>query len=462
MSVFADRRKRLLSKLKRPLLLWSGGAISRNYPANHFPYRADSCFLYFFQKPEADSAALFDPASGKVTLYLPERTLDGAIWDGALPSFDDEKARHGVDEVRRVEGLEEDLKSRPPDTLAVADARTTRRARALTGADHDFDDPTKVGPPDVLDAIASLRLKKDATELEQMRQTARITQAAHVEAMKCSAPGVQEQELAGIVEGIFACVGCVPAYGTILSVRGEVLHSRGHDNVLQSGDIVLLDAGCEAPSGYCSDVTRSWPVGGPFSPEGRDVYETVLRANLAAIDAVKPGARYRDIHLLSARVVAEGLKAMGLLKGSTDSIVETGAHAVFFPHGVGHPIGLDVHDLESFGDRILYPGGRTRSTQFGTKYLRMDMDLSEGMTFTIEPGVYFVPQIIRSPALRAQFKDQVDFERAEQFLTLNAGRGFGGIRIEDDVLCTQSGADVLTSAIPKGREEIEQLAGTGL
>ncbi|MBL8955465.1 MAG: aminopeptidase P family protein [Myxococcaceae bacterium] len=454
---FADRRKRLMSSLKRPLLLWSGGPISRNYPHNLFPYRADSTFMYFFERPEPNSAALFDPATGKVTLYLPERTLDDAVWHGELATFEAERARHDVDAVRPVERLEDALKALKLDTLAVSDARTTRRARALTGADLDFDDPLKVGPLEVLESIASMRLRKDSAELAQMRETARITLAAHVEAMKDSAPGVHEQELAGIVDGIFSTVGCVPAYGTILSVRGEILHARGHDNVLQAGDIVLLDAGCEAPSGYCSDVTRCWPVGGPFTAEGGDVYDTVLQANLDAIAAVKPGVRYRDVHRIACRTVADGLAQMGLLKGSPDALVESGAHAVFFPHGVGHPIGLDVHDLEAFGDHVLYPGGRTRSTQFGTRYLRMDLDLAEGMTFTIEPGVYFVPQIIRSAALRAQFADQVNWSLAEKFLGLNGGRGFGGIRIEDDVLCTASGAEVLTVAIPKARAEVEAL-----
>lgn len=459
---FADRRKRLLATLQRPLLLFSGGAISRNYPANPFPFRADSSFLYFFERPEPNSAALFDPASGKTTLYLTERTLDDAVWHGELESFDAAKQRHGVDEVRKMEALEDELKGKKLDTLAVADARTTRRARALTGADLEFDDPAKVGPGAVLDAIAQLRLKKDATEIAAMRETARITHAAHVEAMKGSTPGTQEQELVGIVEGIFACVGCVPAYGTILTARGEVLHHHGHMNALQPGDIVLLDGGCEAPSGYCSDVTRCWPVGGPFTPEGADVYDTVLQANIDAITAVRPGARYRDIHLIAARTVADGLTQLGLLKGSPDALVESGAHAVFFPHGVGHQLGLDVHDLETFGDRILYPGGRTRSAQFGTRYLRMDMDLTDGMTFTIEPGIYFVPQIIRSPQLRAQFKDQVDWALAEKFLGMNGGRGFGGIRIEDDVLCTAAGADVITAGIPKARADVEKLATQNL
>jgi Xaa-Pro aminopeptidase len=298
---------------------------------------------------------------------------------------------------------------------------------------------------------------KDAAELKAMRETARITHAAHVEAMKGSTPGTAEQELVGIVEGIFACVGCVPAYNTILTARGEVLHHHGHQGNLKPGDIVLLDGGCEAPSGYCSDVTRCWPVGGAFTPEGADVYDTVLQANLDAIAAVKPGARYRDLHRLASRTVADGLAQMGLLKGTADALVESGAHAVFFPHGVGHQLGLDVHDLETFGDRILYPGGRTRSPQFGTSYLRMVMDLAEGMTFTIEPGIYFVPQIIRSAELRSKFKDQVGWALAEKFLAMNDGRGFGGIRIEDDVACTATGADVLTAAIPKARQEVERL-----
>ncbi|MBK7860710.1 MAG: aminopeptidase P family protein [Archangiaceae bacterium] len=459
---FADRRHRLLKKLSRGLLLFSGGAVSRNYPANPFPFRADSSFLYFFERPEPDSAAYFDPASGKVTLYLPERTLDDALWHGERESFEAARARHQVDQVKKIESLEEELKAGRFDTLAVADARTTRRARALTGADLDFDDPLKVGPLPVLEAIASLRLIKDADELAQMRETARITHAAHVEAMKGSTPGTHEQELVGVVEGLFACVGAVPAYGTILTARGEVLHHHGHDNRLQAGDIVLLDGGCEAKSGYCSDVTRCWPVGGPFSAEGRDVYDTVLQANLDAIAKVKPGVRYRDVHLLASRTVADGLAQMGLLKGNPDALVESGAHAVFFPHGVGHQLGLDVHDLETFGDRVLYPGGRTRSSQFGTRYLRMDMDLAEGMTFTIEPGIYFVPQLIRSPELRALFKDQVDWALAEKFLAMNGGRGFGGVRIEDDVLCTATGAEVLTAAIPKAKQEVEQLPMTHL
>ncbi|MCA3013172.1 MAG: aminopeptidase P family protein [Myxococcaceae bacterium] len=450
--------------LTRPLVLFSGGALSRNYPANTFPFRADSNFLYLFERPEPGSAALFDPADGSVTLFLPERSLADALWHGEVESFEAAKARHGVAQVLAVERLEAHVatlaKGRQVDALAVADFKATQRARALTGEDLQFDDPAKVGRGEVLDVIAGLRLKKGVEELAEMRRTAVVTHEAHVAAMRASRPGVKEAYLNGLVEGAFARAGCVPAYETILSVRGEVLHHHGHEHTLATGDIVLLDAGAEGRAGYCSDVTRCWPVGGAFSPEGRDVYELVLTAELHAISLVKPGARYRDLHLSASRILAQGLVDMGLLAGSPDGLVESGAHAMFFPHGLGHQLGLDVHDLEAFGDRVHYRG-RQRSTQFGLAYLRMDLDLAEGMVFTIEPGLYFVPAILGSPEFRERFQGQVCFEKAERFLAMNEGRGFGGVRIEDDVVCTASGAEVLTAAIPKARADVEALAGQG-
>lgn len=461
---FTARREKFLDALDRPVVLFSGAEISRNYPANPFPFRADSTFLYFFEQPEPSSAAFFDPAARAVTLFVPERSVADALWDGAKPSFDALKERHRVHAVLPIGQLEAHVaalaKGRQVDSIPVPDWKATDRARKLTGEDLDFDDPARSGRARVVQAIAALRLRKDALELGLMRRTAAITREAHLLAMRHSRPGVAEQLLAGQVEGTFARHGCAPAYGTILSVRGEVLHNHAHGNTLAAGDIVLLDAGAEDESGYCSDVTRCWPVGGPFTPEGRDVYELVLKAEQAAIAAVRPGVRFRDLHLQASRLIAEGLVAMGLLKGSVDGLVEAGAHALFFPHGLGHQLGLDVHDLETFGDQVLYAGGRTRSAQFGLAYLRMDLDLEAGMTFTIEPGLYFVPAILRAADFREKFKAQVNFERAERFLAMNGGRGFGGIRIEDNVLCTERGAEVITAAIPRERAELEALVGT--
>jgi Xaa-Pro aminopeptidase len=458
------RRDAFLDALDGPVVLFAGGFLSRNYPANVFPFRADSSFLYFFPRVEPGAAAFFDPADRKVTLFLPARTAGDALWHGAMPSLDEERQLAAVDACLAVEELESHVErlaaGRRIRSLAVACPKTTARARRLTGEALDFDSADGPGDPAVVDAIFRLRACKEPEEIAEMERTAAVTNEAHVNAMAHTRVGGTEQEIAGIVDGTFFRHGCTPAYLTILSVRGEVLHNHHHDNPLRKGDLLLLDAGAEAASGYCSDVTRTWPVDGRFTPEQAEVYDIVLHAELAAIRAVKAGVRYGDVHRTSARVIADGLVQMGLMRGDPDQLVEAGAHAVFFPHGVGHLIGIDVHDMEGFGDRVHYPGGRKRSDQFGTCFLRMDRDLETGHVFTIEPGIYFVPAILHETELRAKFGSMIDYDAAERFLALNEGRGFGGIRIEDDVLCTGDGARVLTEAVPKTREAVEAVVGT--
>ncbi|GDY03502.1 Xaa-Pro aminopeptidase [Planctomycetota bacterium] len=458
------RRAEFLASIDTPVLLFAGSWIARNYPANWSPFRADSTFLFFFPSPEANAAALFDPKDKSVTLFLDERTPTDALWHGPVPSFADIKKFIGVTSVERRADLaklvKKKLGKRKAHTLAIPDPRATAEACAITGETLDFYDSAKVANPELIQAIANLRLLRHPEELASMRAAAAVTQQGHVLAMARTRAGILEQELVGFVEGAFAKRGCVPAYNTICSVRGEVLHNHAHHNMLLDTDLVLLDAGAENAAGYCGDVTRTWPVSGKFAPEAREVYEIVLAAEKAAIAAVRPGVRYRDLHMLAARVLTEGLVAMGLLKGSPDALVESGAHTLFFPHGVGHLIGLDVHDMEAFGDQVHYEKGRTRSSQFGTQYLRLDIDLKAGMCFTIEPGIYFVPAILHDAKFRKQWKKEVDWALAESFLAMNSLRGFGGVRIEDDIHCTESGAEVLTASIPKEVAAVEALVGS--
>ncbi|HEX5054333.1 MAG TPA: aminopeptidase P family protein [Planctomycetota bacterium] len=461
---YKSRRREFLAAIDTPVLLMAGGWISRNYPANWAPFRADSTFLFFFPEPEPNAAALFDPKDASVTLFLDERTQADALWHGAVPSFGDMKKALGVSSIEKRADLRQVVARkcgrRKVNTLAIADPRATAEATAITGEQLDFFDAKEIGDPDLLLAIARLRNHRAPEELNEMRLAAAVTREAHTVAMARTRAGIYEQELVGHVEGAFARHGCVPAYNTILSVRGEVLHNHAHDNLLMETDLVLLDAGAERRSGYCADVTRTWPVGGHFSPEARDIYDIVLEAEIDAIEAIKPGVRYRDVHMLASRVIADGLVQIGVMKGRADALVESGAHAMFFPHGVGHLLGLDVHDMEAFGDLIAYGPGRQRSSQFGTAYLRLDLDLQPGMCCTIEPGIYFVPAILRDPKFKKQFRDQIDFARAEQFLSMNSLRGFGGIRIEDDVVCTKSGVEVLSAAVPKERVAVEALVGS--
>jgi len=463
LSHFQRRRNEFLSAIEQPVLLMAGGWAPRNYPQNPFPFRADSNMLFFFHNPEPDAAALFDPEDRSVTLFLNERTAADALWHGTVPSFDEMAESHGVTRVAArgdlLAHVGDQAKGRRVAALAVADRDATALASQVSGDELDFADATKQGDASVIQALGRLRTTKTDDEIAEMRRTAAVTKEAHLLAITHTRPGIYEQHLAGLVDGCFVRHGCVPAYNTILSVRGEVLHNHAHDNLLRETDIVLLDAGAENETGYCSDVTRSWPVSGRFDAEGRAVYEIVLRAELAAIEAVKPGARYRDVHLTAARVIAEGLVDMGLLIGDPDELVASGAHALFFPHGVGHLIGLDVHDMEAFGDAVSYGEGRDRSEQFGLGYLRLDLDLAPGMTVTIEPGIYFVPAILHNDEFREQFAGQVNFEAAENFLGMHARRGFGGIRIEDDVVCTKQGHEVLTAAIPKDLAVIEAMVG---
>lgn len=459
-----DRRRRFLERLPAPALLFAGGLRARNTPFGHYPYRADSNFLLFFANPEPDSAAFFDPDDRSVTLFVPERTVQSALWEGDAPGFAEVQEAAGVDAVLGTARLEEQVRTlargRHVLTLAVADGRTAAVARAVAGEALDHHDPDRVAPPELVDALAELRLHKAEPEIAEIRRAAEVTREAFLGAMAGSAPGVAELELAAGAEATYLRRGCSTGYTTILSVRGEVLHNHSHAQTLQDGDLVLMDSGAEVPSGYGADVTRAWPAGGRFTPEQRAVYDVVLAAHRAAAADVRPGARWRAVHERAATVIAEGLVELGLLRGAVPDLLSRGAHTVFFPHGVGHFLGLDTHDLRIFGDRVLYPG-RARSTEFGTDTLRMDVDLDAGMVVTVEPGIYFVPTILRLPELRRRFEGMVDFARAEEYTRANGGRGFGGVRIENDLLVTPDGHENLTPGIPEDAADVEAAVGDG-
>jgi Xaa-Pro aminopeptidase len=274
--------------------------------------------------------------------------------------------------------------------------------------------------------------------------------------MAATRPGRFEHDVRAAMERELHARGMVPAYTSIVTVHGEVLHNNDYHHPIVAGDLLLADVGAEW-QGWASDVTRTWPVSGKFSPTQRAMYEIVLASQLAAIAAVKPGARYRDIHLAAGLIIARGLVDEGILKGDPEGLVERGAHALFFVHGLGHLLGLDVHDMEDLGDRAGYAPGRTRSNQFGLCYLRLDRDLVPGMAVTIEPGFYQIPALLeRGSELVAPFDADGTLDRA----MLSKFADVRGIRIEDDVLVTDSGNEVLTAALVKQAADVEALVGT--
>jgi Xaa-Pro aminopeptidase len=318
--------------------------------------------------------------------------------------------------------------------------RPVAPANALEGIDKDL-----------AKAIASLRLCHDAAAISELRQAAAVTVEAHKVGMAATPNAKLEAGVRGAMEGVFIAHNMTCAYSSIVTVHGEVLHNEQYHHPLQAGDLLLADVGAETSMGWASDVTRTWPVTGKFSATQRDLYDVVLAAHDACIDKIHPGIEYLDIHLLAASVIAQGLVDLGILRGRVSDLVEMDAHALFFPHGIGHLLGLDVHDMEDLGDLAGYQEARVRSDRFGLGYLRLNRPLQPGMLVTIEPGFYQVPAILNDPERRSKYRDVVDWERLAQFADVR------GIRIEDDVLVTEEGSDVLTIALPTDADAIEQL-----
>lgn len=458
-SVFSRRRAALDEALgSQPAVIFAGGQRSRNYPANVYPYRADSHFLYLVGAPIVDAALVVQ--GGRSILYATPYDADDALWHGATPGFSAIAKATGVDEVRPLTELADAVSSDGIGTLPSADPITRAKQCALLGRSWD---PTRapsvegLDGPDlaVADAMIALRTQHDAAALEMIRKALVATTAAHAAGMGITKPGLLEHDIRAAMERELLARGCEPAYGSIVTVHGEVLHNDAYHHRLGPTDLLLADLGGEH-HGWASDVTRTWPVAGTFSSTQRALYDIVLQSEKEACAMVKPGVRYRDVHLHAALVLARGLVDEGILRGDPESLVERGAHALFFPHGVGHLLGLDVHDMEDLGDRAGYAPGRDRSEQFGLGYLRLDRDLKPGMVVTIEPGIYFVPAILESERIAGPFlaDGTLNKEALARFADVR------GIRIEDDVLCTEGEPEVLSAAIPKEIADVEAAVGS--
>lgn len=444
-EILKHRRQRLGELLPAPVLLWAGGRSPRNFPHNGYPYRASSHFLYFAGIPIEQ--AVIRLQAGRLELFVEDPSPAAALWHGPSPTREELAAQMGADAAYPLAEL--GSFSGEALTLGVQDAATRIQqshslSRRIPPAPdlHPEDEP-------LAQAVVQLRLCQDAFALEQMRAAAAVTVEAHRAGMAASLQAKRESEVRAAMEERICAQQMSPAYSSIVTVHGEVLHNEAHHHALQPGDLLLADVGAESPLGWAADVTRTWPVSGHFSATQRELYEVVRQAHDACIAKAAPGVEYRDLHLLAATVIATGLVELGILRGDPHTLVEQDAHALFFPHGVGHLLGLDVHDMEDLGDRAGYAPGRQRSERFGLGYLRLDRPLQAGMVVTIEPGFYQVPALLEDPVRRQRYDDCVNWERLAQFADVR------GIRIEDDVLITPTGCEVLTAALPSHPEAIE-------
>ncbi|MDX9924398.1 MAG: aminopeptidase P family protein, partial [Ignavibacteriaceae bacterium] len=454
-KVYIKRREILKKKVKSGLILLLGNDESpMNYMDNTYHFRQDSTFLYYFGIDFPGLAAVIDIDDNADVIFGNDFTIDDIVWMGPQPTIAQRAVKSGI----KLAGTSAELK----DVLLRA-ASQGRKVHFIP--QYRYDNMMKLEAlldiragevnnyvsPQLIKAIVEQRTIKSSEEIKEIEKAIDISYDMQTSAMQITIPGIKEQEIAGYVQGIAAAKGNGLSFPIIFSKHGETLHNHGHDNILRNGDLVVNDSGTETNLHYASDITRTFPVSGKFSDRQKEIYQIVLDANMEAIKAVKPGIFFKDVHLRAASVIATGLKELGFLKGDVKEIVKEGAHALFFPHGLGHLLGLDVHDMENLGE--VYTGYHEkikRSTQFGLKSLRYAKEMKPGTVLTIEPGIYFIPELIHKWEAEGKFTQFINYKKAKEYI------GFGGIRIEDDILVTRTGSRVLGKPIPKTIEEVEQ------
>lgn len=455
-KVYQQRRDELIRAMQSGVLLFLGNEESpMNYKDNAYPFRQDSSFLYYFGLDIPNLAAIIDAEEGSVILFGDDFTLDHIIWMGPQPGIADLGARCGIDHTKQLGELVGHLeKVRAQDRdIHYLPAYRAENSIKLSRLLHVSLEEIQENPSvPLIKAVVKQRSIKSTQELAEMEEAVNISGAMHIAAMKTAKAGMKEAQIAGLIGGIAQACGGQNAYHPIITINGQTLHNHFHGNTLQPGQLLLGDFGAENHMRYAGDITRTIPVDKTFSTQQKEIYQIVLNAEINAINAIRPGVPYREIHLKAAEQMAEGLKSLGFMQGDMAEAVAVGAHALFYPHGLGHMIGLDVHDMEDLGEEFVgYGNHHQRSTQFGLKSLRLARELEPGFALTIEPGLYFIPELIQKWEAEKRYPEFINYEKAKQYL------GFSGVRIEDNVVVTEAGHRVLGKPIPKTVEEVEGL-----
>ena len=458
-NVYKKRRKELRERVWEGLVLILGnGEAPANYPDNTYRFRQDSSFLYFFGLNMSGFAGVLDVDNDKDYLFGNDVDMDDIIWMGPQPKVKELGAAVGISNTRPFAKLADMLREaiaqgRKIHFLPPYRYRNMQLLEDLLGIHHSL--LKTYASLELIEAVVALRSVKEQCEIDEITKACNIGYEMHTTAMRNCRSGVKEQYIAGLIEGIANSYGSMVSFPVILSQNGETLHNHDHSQILQKGRMMLTDAGAENNMNYCSDFTRTVPVDGKFSARQKDVYNIVVNSNQRALELSRPGVTYLSVHLEVCKVLAQGLKDLGLMKGDVDAAVAAGAHALFMPHGLGHMMGLDVHDMEDLGQIYVGYDEVTRPVkQFGTSSLRMGRTLQPGFVITDEPGCYFIPALIDQWKEKGLHKDFLNYDKIETY------KDFGGIRLEDDVLITEDGCRVLGDRrTPITVEEIEEIMG---
>ena len=453
-STYIERRRRLRELVGNGLiLLFGNNEAPMNYPANAYRFRQDSTFLYYFAQHRDGLVGVIDADSGEETLVGDEIDIDDIIWYGSVQSVKDMAQEAGVSRTLPMSSLEE---------MVDSALKKGRKVHFLPPYRHDNRiylskimgvSPDSLQPSlPLIQAVVEMRSVKSAEEISEIERACSIGYKMHTTAMNLCRPGVTEQYISGVIGGIAASYGCITSFQSIVTMHGEVMHGYPSPLPLEEGRLLLCDCGAETNENYCSDHTRTSPISGVYSQRQKEIYSIVSDCHDLALQESRPGKMYRDVHLDVCRLMTERLKELGLMRGDTEEAVRAGAHALFLPHGLGHMMGMDVHDMEGLGQvHVGYDEEVRPSSQFGLNALRMARRLQEGFVVTDEPGIYFIPALIDQWRANGTNAEYLNFDVIETY------KDFGGVRIEDDILITKDGCRFLgKERIPYHIDEVEE------
>lgn len=450
-QTYINRRQALKEKVGNGIILIFGhNNAPANYPANGYKFRQDSSFLYFFGQQRDALVGVIDIDNNKEYLIGDDIDIEDIIWTGFVPSVHDLAAEVGVENSAPMNKLAELVKGREVHYLPPCRHDLMIQIGDLLGI-H----PLKVresASVKLIKAVVDLRAVKSDEEIEEIERAMAIGYKMHTAAMKACRPGVTEKYIGGLLAGIAESYGCKESFQTILTMHGEIFHGDPSLRPLEAGRLMLCDAGAETVNNYCSDNTRVTPISGKFTQRQRDIYSIVEACHDLVIEKACPGKKWMDMHLDVCRLMTDRLKDLGLMKGNTDDAVEAGAHAMFLQHGLGHMMGMDVHDMEGLGQVYVGFDDEVRpSEQFGTNCLRCGRRIQPGWVLTDEPGIYFIPALIDKWKAEGMYRDFLCYDKIEEY------RDFGGIRLEDDILITDNGCRVLgEQIIPYHIDDVEE------
>ncbi len=452
-ETYIARRAKLKQTLGSGLLLFLGNDESgMNYADNTYHFRQDSTFLYFFGLPYADLSAIIDIDNDREIIFGDELTIDAIVWMGTQPTLKEKSELAGIKEVRPFKEIESYLKNAQEKKQEIHYLPTYRPEHQIKLQNWlgIYPGTEKPSVPFIY-GVVNQRNYKTAEEIVEIEKACVVTADMHLAAMRMVRPGITEAEVAAVVAETAFARDYQLSFPIIATINGQTLHNHYHGNMIKSGDMLLLDAGAETEMGYAGDMSSTIPADSKYTSRQRDIYDIQVAAHEAAVAALKPGVIFEDVYNLALTVIMDGLKEFGFVKGDTKEAVKAGAAALFMPCGLGHMMGLDVHDMENLGEVYVGYNGRPKSTQFGRKSLRLGRELEPGFVLTIEPGIYFIPELIDMWRKENKFAEFINYDKVATY------KDFSGIRNEEDYLITESGARLLGKKIPLHAEEVEAI-----